>query len=97
MRFIQQNAEACVRSMLKHISFAHGLAEVDTIIAHDQMDDGSEIRLALTIDRRDGSAIFDFTGTSEEILGNCNAPRSITSSAVIYCLRCLVDSEIPLN
>jgi len=83
--------------MLKHISFSHGLAEVDTIIAHDQMDDGSEIRLALTIDRRDGSAIFDFTGTSEEILGNCNAPRSITSSAVIYCLRCLVDSEIPLN
>jgi len=61
------------------------------------MDDGSVIRLALTIDRKDGSAIFDFTGTSEEMLGNCNAPRSITSSAVIYCLRCLVDSDIPLN
>ena len=29
--------------------------------------------------------------------GNCNAPRAITSSAIIYCLRCLVNSEIPLN
>jgi 5-oxoprolinase (ATP-hydrolysing) len=61
------------------------------------MDDGSIIKLALIIDRRVGSAVFDFTGTSEEMLGNCNAPRSITSSAVIYCLRCLVNSEIPLN
>lgn len=29
--------------------------------------------------------------------GNCNAPKSITSSAIIYCLRCLVYSDIPLN
>lgn len=83
--------------MLTELSHAHGLAEVDTIVAQDQMDDGSTIKLALTIDRTNGSAIFDFSGTSEEMLGNCNAPRSITSSAVIYCLRCLVNSEIPLN
>lgn len=61
------------------------------------MDDGSRIRLALTINRADGTAVFDFSGTDEEMLGNCNAPRSITTSAVIYCLRCLVNSEIPLN
>ena len=83
--------------MLTELSHAHGLAEVDTIVVQDQMDDGSTIKLALTIDRTNGSAIFDFSGTSEEMLGNCNAPRSITSSAVIYCLRCLVNSEIPLN
>ena len=29
--------------------------------------------------------------------GNCNAPHSITYSAIIYCLRCLVNSDIPLN
>lgn len=61
------------------------------------MDDGSTIRLALSINRLDGTAVFDFTGTDEEILGNINAPRSITSSAIIYCLRCLVNSDIPLN
>jgi 5-oxoprolinase (ATP-hydrolysing) len=83
--------------MLRSLSLAHGLKEIDTVIANDSMDDGSTIRLALTINRIDGTAVFDFTGTDEEMLGNCNAPRSITSSAVIYCLRCLVDSEIPLN
>jgi 5-oxoprolinase (ATP-hydrolysing) len=61
------------------------------------MDDGSTIKLALTIDRLKGSAIFDFTGTDPEMYGNCNAPRSILSSAIIYCLRCLVNTEIPLN
>lgn len=29
--------------------------------------------------------------------GNCNAPRAVTYSALIYCLRCLVNEEIPLN
>ena len=61
------------------------------------MDDGSVIKLALTIDRTKASAIFDFEGTDPEMFGNCNAPRSITSSAIIYCLRCLVRSDIPLN
>ena len=28
---------------------------------------------------------------------NCNAPPSVTYSAVIYCLRCLVSLDIPLN
>lgn len=83
--------------MLRELSLHHGLKEVDTVFAEDMMDDGSTIRLALTIDRNEGTAIFDFTGTDEEMLGNCNAPRAITSSAVIYCLRCLVNSEIPLN
>lgn len=61
------------------------------------MDDGSTIRLALTINRDDGTAKFDFTGTDPEMYGNCNAPRSITFSAIIYCLRCLVQADIPLN
>ena len=61
------------------------------------MDDGSTIKLSLTINRDEGSACFDFTGTDPEMYGNCNAPRSIASSAIIYCLRCLVNSDIPLN
>jgi 5-oxoprolinase (ATP-hydrolysing) len=64
------------------------------------MDDGSTMRLALTIDCREPgkeSAHFDFEGTDPEMYGNCNAPNSITYSAIIYCLRCLVNSDIPLN
>ena len=65
--------------------------------AIDYMDDGSMIKLALSINRNEGSAVFDFTGTDPEMYGNCNAPRAITSSAIIYTLRCLVNTEIPLN
>ncbi|CAG2183122.1 unnamed protein product, partial [Oppiella nova] len=44
-----------------------------------------------------GDAVFDFTGTDEEVYGNCNAPTAVTLSAIIYSLRCLVGHDIPLN
>jgi len=97
MHHIQTNAEEAVRNMLKELSKREGLAEVDTVEANDFLDDGSEIVLRLTIDRRDGSAIFDFTGTGPELWGNLNAPRAVTHSAILYSLRCLIDQEIPLN
>jgi len=31
------------------------------------------------------------------VFGNCNAPRAITLSAIIYCLRCMVGHDVPLN
>lgn len=67
------------------------------VSASDFMDEGSEIKLKMTVDSVLGQASFDFTGTDPEMYGNCNAPRAITSSAIIYCLRCLVNADIPLN
>lgn len=29
--------------------------------------------------------------------GNVNAPEAVTHSAIIYCLRCLISADIPLN
>jgi 5-oxoprolinase (ATP-hydrolysing) len=97
MGHIQAAAEAAVREMLVAFSLAAGLPEVGTVRAEDQMDDGSPIALAVTIDRRDGSAIFDFAGTGPQVLGNANAPPAVTRSAVIYALRSLVAREVPLN
>jgi len=97
MQHIMQNAEETVRAMLCALSLKNNLPEVGTIEATDYMDDGSQINLKLTIDRVARSAKFDFSDTSYEILGNVNAPRAITYSAIIYCLRCLVNSDIPLN
>lgn len=69
-----------------------------SVSACDYMDDGTPIALRVTIDRTQGSAIFDFTGTGPELFGNLNAPPAVTASAVIYCLRCLIpDADIPLN
>lgn len=60
MKYIQDNAEMSVREMLKELSIQKNLDEVGSVSAIDYMDDGTPIKLKLTIDRRDGSALFDF-------------------------------------
>uniref|UniRef100_A0A665W2K4 5-oxoprolinase, ATP-hydrolysing n=1 Tax=Echeneis naucrates TaxID=173247 RepID=A0A665W2K4_ECHNA len=98
MGYIQSNAELAVRDMLRDFARCRrqqtGLLEVES---EDFMDDGTPIRLRVQINEEQGSAVFDFTGTGTEVLGNCNAPRAITLSALIYCLRCMVGQDIPLN
>lgn len=71
--------------------------QATTLYAEDSMDDGSLIKLKVTIDEEAGSAVCDFTGSGYQVWGNCNAPRAITLSALIYCLRCMVGHDVPLN
>nr|WP_320192350.1 hydantoinase B/oxoprolinase family protein [uncultured Desulfobacter sp.] len=97
MKHVQDAAEKAVRQRLKTLSTSKGMAERDTIQAKDYMDDGSPIALALTIDRKEGSAVFNFQGTGSQIWGNCNAPKAVTKSAILYCLRCLIEKDLPLN
>ena len=51
----------------------------------------------MEINEQDGSAVFDFEGTGCEVRGNLNAPISVAHSAVIYCMRSMLDVDIPLN
>ncbi|KAF1372927.1 hypothetical protein PFLUV_G00255040 [Perca fluviatilis] len=98
MGYIQSNAELAVRDMLR--DFARRRRQQTGSLAvesEDFMDDGTAIRLQVQINEEEGSAVFDFTGTGTEVWGNCNAPRAITLSALIYCLRCMVGQDIPLN
>jgi 5-oxoprolinase (ATP-hydrolysing) len=60
------------------------------------MDDGSAICLKLTIDSVKGEAHFDFGGTSPEVYANWNAPEAVTAAAIIYCLRCLVHTQVDI-
>jgi 5-oxoprolinase (ATP-hydrolysing) len=83
--------------MLFDLSLSQNLPPICTIHSSDSMDDGSPITLALTINRETLTAKFDFSNSGPEVFGNTNAPRSIARSAIIYSLRCLVKSEIPLN
>ena len=100
MTFIQDAAESAVRRMLKEFSAARDLdSTTGFVTAEDFLDDGTPIKLKVSINREDGSAIFDFHGTGHEMFGNLNAPPAVTTSAVIYCLRCLLPDimDIPLN
>lgn len=90
---IQKTAELAVRNLLKEMYRQYGGRPLEAL---DFMDDGTPIRLKITIDE-DGSAVFDFSGTGEEVRGNINAPEAITHSAIIYALRCMIKSDIPLN
>ncbi|KAI1662674.1 Hydantoinase B/oxoprolinase-domain-containing protein [Daldinia decipiens] len=91
---IQNNAELCVRQLLKQV---YKKFEGKDLSAVDYMDDGTPIRLRVTIDPEKGEAEFDFEGTGPQVYGNVNAPEAITYSAIIYCLRCLISEDIPLN
>lgn len=51
----------------------------------------------MEIDEETRSAVFDFEGTGCEVHGNLNAPISVVHSAVIYCMRAMLDVDIPLN
>lgn len=91
---IQKNAELSVRNLLKDVSKRF---EGHDLSAVDYMDDGSPIKLKITINAEKGEAVFDFDGTGPEVYGNTNAPQAVTYSAIIYCLRCLISEDIPLN
>ncbi|KAM5351721.1 hypothetical protein ACJ41O_004444 [Fusarium nematophilum] len=93
MYAIQDTAERSVRELLQTVRERTAGAPLKAV---DYMDDGSAISLAVSISE-DGSATFDFEGTGPEVYGNTNAPVAITHSAIIYSLRCLIRSDIPLN
>ncbi|KAG7813787.1 hypothetical protein KL921_000061 [Ogataea angusta] len=94
MTAIQENAKQTVSAMLDQLIKEHG---EENLACTDYMDDGSAIHLQVRKDREDGKVVFDFTGTSPQAYNNFNAPRAIVFSAIIYCLRCLVDEDIPMN
>jgi 5-oxoprolinase (ATP-hydrolysing) len=93
MEFIQENAHFAVSDLLKRTSKSLG----NILHSLDHMDDGTKIALTVRINEKEGTAVFDFTGTGKEVYANTNAPISVTYSAIIYCLRCLINLDMPLN
>jgi 5-oxoprolinase (ATP-hydrolysing) len=88
MKHVQDNAEEQVRrvlDVLKDGSFAY------------EMDDGSVIKAAISIDKKARTAKIDFTGTSAQRPTNYNAPSAVCRAAVLYVFRTLVDDDIPMN
>ncbi len=61
----------------------------------DQLDDGTPIAVSLEVSA-DG-IVVDFAGSGPVSPTSLNATPAIVRSAVLYCLRCLVEDEIPLN
>ena len=88
MRHVQDNAEESVRRVIG------ALKDGEFTLP---LDNGALIRVAVRIDAGARGATIDFTGTSAQLSNNFNAPRAITTAAVLYVFRTLVDDDIPLN
>ena len=88
MGHVQDNAEEAVRRAIARLE--EGSASVE-------MDDGSVIRVRVSVDREERAASVDFTGTSGMSKTNFNAPKAVCRAAVLYTFRALVDAPIPMN
>jgi 5-oxoprolinase (ATP-hydrolysing) len=88
MAHVQDNAEEAVRRVLATLA--------DGAFAYE-LDDGSVVKVAITVDREARTARVDFTGTSDQVPTNFNAPASICRAAALYVFRTLVDDDIPMN
>jgi 5-oxoprolinase (ATP-hydrolysing) len=88
MGHVQDNAEESVRraiTALEDGEFAYA------------MDNGATIRVRVQVDRAARSATVDFSGSSEQLDSNFNAPPAVTHAAVLYVFRTLVTDDIPMN
>ena len=94
MKAIMLTAERAVRDLLRHVSKKFGGKPLEAV---DWLDDGTALVLKITIDEESGDAEFDFTGTSAQVYGNLNTPTAILYSGIIYVLRSLIVSDLPLN
>jgi 5-oxoprolinase (ATP-hydrolysing) len=88
MRHVQDNAEACVRRVVRALK--DGQFDV-------ALDNGARIRVALRVNHESGEAEVDFTGTSKQQDSNFNAPLAVTMAALLYAFRTMVDDDIPIN
>lgn len=88
MGHVQDNAEESVRRVLDVLA--------DCEFTYP-MDNGDQIKVKITVDRKAREATIDFTGTSPQGNHNYNAPLAVCKAAVLYVFRTMVDDEIPLN
>ena len=88
MGHVQDNAAESVRRVIDRL--------------HDcafdyEMDQGTHIKVRITVNKRKREATVDFTGTSPQQATNFNAPEPVTRAAVLYVFRVMVDDDIPMN
>ncbi|WP_028954190.1 hydantoinase B/oxoprolinase family protein [Synechocystis sp. PCC 7509] len=88
MGYVQDNAEESVRRVIEVLN--------DGYFSYE-LDNGSVIKVAVTINKSSRNAKINFTGTSPQLESNFNAPSAVCKAAVLYVFRTLVNDAIPLN
>ncbi|MCO6407233.1 hydantoinase B/oxoprolinase family protein [Hoeflea alexandrii] len=88
MGHVQDNAAESVARVIETLSDCEYEYPTDT---------GQVIRVKISVDRERREATVDFTGTSDAMENNFNAPEPVARAAVLYCFRVMVEKPIPMN
>jgi 5-oxoprolinase (ATP-hydrolysing) len=88
MQHVQDNAEESVRRVITALSDGQFTLK---------LDNGAQICVAVTVDKKSRSAEINFANTSAQLVNNFNAPTAVCMAAVLYVFRTLVGDDIPLN
>jgi 5-oxoprolinase (ATP-hydrolysing) len=88
MQHVQDNAAESVRRVIDRIH--------DAAFEYE-MDQGTWIKVKISVDKDKREATVDFTDTSPQQNTNFNAPEPVARAAVLYVFRVMVDDEIPMN
>jgi 5-oxoprolinase (ATP-hydrolysing) len=88
MQHVQDNAAESVRRVIDRLH--------DSAFEYE-MDQGTVIKVKITVNKQKREATVDFTGTSPQQPTNFNAPEPVTRAAVLYVFRVMVDDDIPMN
>ena len=92
MGHVQDNGAEAVQAWLERLGDASRSFS-------DALDDGTVLAVRLLREGPPGARrlVVDFAGTGPRSAGNLNAPRAVVRAAVLYCIRCALGHEIPLN
>ena len=93
MRQIQTVARETTKTFLRETYDKNGGRPLHAV---DYLDNGTKINLEVRINREEGTADFDWTGTGPQVYGNSNMPFSLTYAAIIYGLRAMINPSIPM-
>ncbi len=103
LSLIEDNSWPVVDAYMIYIREAAGqksreairMIEDGTYEFQDCLDDGANIQLKVNV--VEDSITFDFSGSAGVNSTTLNANSAIIKSVLLYCLRCIIDEEIPLN
>ena len=90
MDYTERRTRADLSSLPKGVFTAEGVVDNDGFT--DQ-----PVRLAVKITHDDTGLTFDFTGSDPQRRAPVNSTYSMTFAACAYVLKCLIDSDVPVN
>ncbi len=95
IRALYDATEKQMRAEIRQIP--DGVYRGDSVVYYDAIRPDSQMRIVVTVTKRDDEITFDYTGTDPQTPGFVNAPLSTTISGLLLTFLMLVDPDIPHN